>query len=93
MSLVIILLTLLSSYGLSYLQFVGMLDLYSWSPSELQKEVHPATFSPNDLVNLACHNLERANLASALQYVTLLHGVQGRVVRDWLEEARLTLVT
>ena len=62
MSLVIILLTILFSYGLGYLQFVSMLDLYSWLLSQLQEGVHPVTFSPNDLVNLACHNLERANL-------------------------------
>ena len=92
MSLVIILLTILFSYGLGYLQFVSMLDLYSWLLSQLQEGVHPVTFSPNDLVNLACHNLERANLVAALQYVTPLHGVQGFVVRDWLEDARFTLV-
>ena len=31
------------------------------------------------------------NLARAVQYVTLLRGESGRVARDWLQEARLTL--
>ena len=31
------------------------------------------------------------NLARAVQYVTLLRGESGRVARDWLKEARLTL--
>ena len=35
-------------------------------------------------------NISR-NLARAVQYVTLLRGESGRVARDWLEEARLTL--
>ena len=79
----------LFSYGLSYLQSVLLLDLSSRSPSQLQDEVDPATFSPNDLVNLARHSLDRADLAQAVQYVTLLQGEPGRVARDWLEEARL----
>ena len=93
MSLAISALTLLSSYGLSYLQSLLLLDLSSRSPSQLQEEVDPATFSPNDLVNLARHSLDRADLAQAVQYVTLLQGEPGRVARDWLEEARLTLET
>jgi hypothetical protein len=32
-----------------------------------------------------------SNLARAVQYVTLLRGEPGRVARDWLGEARLTL--
>ena len=70
-----------------------MLDLYSRSSSQLQEKVHPATFSPDDLVNLECHSLNRAGLVAALQYVTLLQGVPGRVDKDYLDEARLTFVT
>ena len=40
--------------------------------------------------NLAWVNIFR-NLARAVQYVTLLRGESGRVARDWLQEARLTL--
>merc|ERR1712012_1467549 len=73
----------LLSYGLSYLQSVLLVDLTTRAPCEGEAAI--------DLVNLARHSLDRGNLARAVQYVTLLRGESGRVARDWLEEARLTL--
>jgi len=81
----------LLSYGLSYLQSVLLVDLTTRSPSEGETAVDPTNLSSTDLVNLARHSLDRGNLARAIQYVTLLRGESGRVARDWLQEARLTL--
>jgi len=81
----------LISYGLSYLQSLLLVDLSIRSPGEVEESLDPAQLSPTDLVNLARHSLDRGNLGRAVQYVTLLSGESGRVARDWLEEARLTL--
>merc|ERR1712223_848546 len=81
----------LLSYGLSYLQSVLLVDLTTRAPCEGEAAIAPASLSSIDLVNLARHSLDRGNLARAVQYVTLLRGESGRVARDWLEEARLTL--
>jgi len=81
----------LLSYGLSYLQSVLLVDLTTRAPCEGEAAIDPASLSSIDLVNLARHSLDRGNLARAVQYVTLLRGESGRVARDWLEEARLTL--
>jgi len=81
----------LLSYGLSYLQSVLLVDLTTRSPSEGETAIDPTNLSSTDLVNLARHSLDRGNLARAIQYVTLLRGESGRVARDWLQEARLTL--
>merc|ERR1712012_36959 len=81
----------LLSYGLSYLQSVLLVDLTTRAPCEGEAAIDPANLSSIDLVNLARHSLDRGNLARAVQYVTLLRGESGRVARDWLEEARLTL--
>jgi len=81
----------LLSYGLSYLQSVLLVDLTTRAPSEGETAIDPTNLSSTDLVNLARHSLDRGNLARAVQYVTLLRGESGRVARDWLQEARLTL--
>merc|ERR1712198_136164 len=69
----------LISFGLSYLQSLRVVDLNS--------------MSSYDLLSLARHNLDRGDLARAVQLLTQLRGESARVVSDWLTEARLTLET
>jgi len=83
----------LLSYGLSYLQSVLTVDLSQRSPGEHEDKIDPKEVSPSDLITMAKHSLDRGNLARAVQYLTLLKGEPGRVVEDWLSEARLTIET
>jgi len=83
----------LLSYGLSYLQSLLLVDLSQRTPSDSEEPLSITDLSPNELVDLAKFSLDRSDLARAVQYVTLLRGEPGRVARDWLEEARLTLET
>jgi len=83
----------LVTFALSYLQSVLLLDLTKRAPSEAVETVDPTEISPYEALSLARHSLDRGNLARAVQLLTLLEGEAGRVVRDWLQEARTTLET
>merc|ERR1719397_1810307 len=73
----------LVTFALSYLQSVLLFDLTKRAPSEAVETVDPTEISP----------YEALSLARAVQLLTLLEGEAGRVVRDWLQEARTTLET
>jgi len=83
----------LISYGLSYLQSVLLMDTSSRLPSEVEVDMDPSSLSATETLTLVSHSLDRGHLTRAVQYVNLLKGEPGRVARDWLEEARLTLET
>ena len=83
----------LVEYGLSYLQSLLLVDLSKRAPVESLEVVDLETISSYDLLSLAKHNLDRGDLAKAVQLLTQLRGESGRVVSDWLTEARLTLET
>ena len=83
----------LVSYGLSYLQSLLLVDLSKRAPTESLEVIALDTISSYDLLSLAKHNLDRGDLAKAVQLLTQLKGESGRVVTDWLAEARLTLET
>ena len=83
----------LLSYGLSYLQSLLLMDLSERKPVQTMEVVDLASISSYDLLSLAKHNLDRGDLARAVQLLTQLRGEAGRVVSDWLGEARLTLET
>merc|ERR1719450_1412200 len=83
----------LLSYGLSYLQSLLLVDLSERKPVQNMEVVDLASISSYDLLSLAKHNLDRGDLARAVQLLTQLKGESGRVVSDWLAEARITLET
>jgi len=83
----------LLAFGLSYLQSVLVVDLAHRDPAENMKEVDLSKVSPMDLVSMAKHSLDQGNLARAVQLMTQVKGEAGRVARDWVAEARLTLET
>ena len=83
----------LMTYGLSYLQSLLLVDLSKRAPTESLEVIALDTVSSYDLLSLAKHNLDRGDLAKAVQLLTQLKGESGRVVSDWLAEARLTLET
>eukprot|EP00092_Neocalanus_flemingeri_P020720 GFUD01022454.1.p1 GENE.GFUD01022454.1~~GFUD01022454.1.p1 ORF type:complete len:807 (-),score=363.31 GFUD01022454.1:251-2671(-) len=83
----------LLAYGLSFLQSLLVVDLSQRTPVETMEVVDLASVSATDLVTMAKHSLERGNLARAVQLMTQLKGEPGRVVNDWVTEARLTLET
>eukprot|EP00092_Neocalanus_flemingeri_P070864 GFUD01087007.1.p1 GENE.GFUD01087007.1~~GFUD01087007.1.p1 ORF type:complete len:804 (-),score=353.89 GFUD01087007.1:241-2652(-) len=83
----------LLAYGLSFLQSLLVVDLSQRAPVENMEAVDLASVSATDLVTMAKHSLERGNLARAVQLMTQLKGEPGRVVNDWVTEARLTLET
>jgi len=82
----------LLAFGLSYLQSILMVNLEERSPVNLSG-VDMSKVSTIDLVNMAKHSLDRGDLARAVQVIALVKGEAGRVVSDWLGEARLTLET
>ena len=83
----------LLTFALSYLQAKLLVDLTKRAPVETMETVDLASISSYDLLSLARHNLDRGDLARAVQLLTQLRGESGRVVSDWLAEARLTLET
>ena len=83
----------LLTFGLSYLQSVLLADLTQRAPAESAEVVDLASATSYDLLSLARHNLDRGDLAKAVQLLTQLRGEAGRVSSDWLAEARLTLET
>jgi mitofilin len=83
----------LLAYGLSYLQSLLMVDLVQRNPAENVGVVDLFEVSPMDLVSMAKHSLDQGDLARAVQLMTQLKGESGRVVSDWVAEARLTLET
>jgi len=83
----------LLAFGLSYLQSLLMVDLVQREPAENMGVVDLSVVSPMDLVSMAKHSLDQGNLARAVQLMTQLKGESGRVVSDWVAEARLTLET
>jgi len=83
----------LISFGLSYLQSVLLVDLSKRAPVDRMEVVDLDSMSSYDLLSLARHNLDRGDLARAVQLLTQLRGESARVVSDWLSEARLTLET
>jgi len=83
----------LLAFGLSYLQSILMVNTAKRNVSESEELINLSEASPSDIVNLAKFNLERGNLARAVQLMTLLKGEAGRVASDWVSEARLTLET
>ena len=83
----------LLAFGLSYLQSLLVVDLGRKISVNNVDEMDLVKVSPTDLINMAKHNLERGNLASAVQLMTQLEGEPGRVAADWVAEARLTLET
>ena len=83
----------LMSYGISYLQSLLLVDLSKRAPTEGLEVIDLDTISSYDLLSLAKYNMDRGDLAKAVQLLTQLRGESGRVVSDWLAEARLTLET
>jgi len=83
----------LLAFGLSYLQSLLMVDISKRAPTETLEKMDLSAISATDLINLARHNLDRGNLAQAVQLMSQLKGEPGRVATDWLDEARLTLET
>ena len=83
----------LLAFGLSWLQSLLVVDLAHRTPVDTSDLVDLADVSPTDLVSMAKHSLERGNLSRAVQLLTQLKGEPGRVVTDWVDEARLTLET
>ena len=83
----------LLAYGLSYLQSLLMVDLVQRNPAENVGVVDLSEVSPMDLVSMAKHSLDQGDLPRAVQLMTQLKGESGRVVSDWVAEARLTLET
>lgn len=83
----------LMSYGLSYLQSFLLVDLSKRAPTEGLEVIELDTISSYDILSLAKYNMDRGDLAKAVQLLTQLRGESGRVVSDWLAEARLTLET
>jgi len=83
----------LLAYGLSYLQSILMVNLEERSPVGNLVGVDMSKVSTIDLVSMAKHSLDRGDLARAVQVIALVKGEAGRVVSDWLGEARLTLET
>jgi len=83
----------LISFGLSYLQSLLLVDLSKRAPVDSMEVVDLNSMSSYDLLSLARHNLDRGDLARAVQLLTQLRGESARVVSDWLTEARLTLET
>ena len=83
----------LMSYGLSYLQSLLLVDLSKRAPTEGLEVIELDTISSYDILSLAKYNMDRGDLAKAVQLLTQLRGESGRVVSDWLAEARLTLET
>merc|ERR1712013_285443 len=73
-------------------QSILMVNLEERSPVNLSG-VDMSKVSTIDLVNMAKHSLDRGDLARAVQVIALVKGEAGRVVSDWLGEARLTLET
>jgi len=76
----------LLKYGLSYLQSVILLD-------REPRGVTDKVTCPRALLRLTAQHLEAGDLAGAVQLATSLGGEAGKVARDWLQEARLTLET
>jgi len=83
----------LLAFGLSYLQSILMVNLEERSPVGNLVGVDMSKVSTIDLVSMAKHSLDRGDLARAVQVIALVKGEAGRVVSDWLGEARLTLET
>ena len=83
----------LMQFAMSYLQSKLLVDLTKRAPVESLEVVDLDTVTSLDLISLARHNLDRGDLGRAVQLLTQLRGESGRVVADWLSEARLTLET
>jgi len=83
----------LLAFGLSYLQSLLIVDTSHRTPVDNMELLDLNYVSATDLVTLAKHNLDRGNLARAVQLMSQLKGEPGRVVMDWVSEARLTLET
>jgi len=82
----------LLTFGLSYLQSILMVNLEERNPGSLLG-IDMSKVSTIDLVTMAKHSLDRGDLARAVQVMGQVKGEAGRVVSDWLGEARLTLET
>jgi len=82
----------LLTFGLSYLQSILMVNLEERNPGSLVG-IDMSKVSTIDLVTMAKHSLDRGDLAKAVQVMGQVKGEAGRVVSDWLGEARLTLET
>ena len=83
----------LLQYAMSLLQSKLLVDMSKRAPVESMETVDLTSITSYDLLSLAKHNLDRGDLARAVQLLTQLKGESARVVSDWLSEARLTLET
>jgi len=81
----------LLAFGLSFLASLLVIDLTNRTQIENLKVDDFGAVS--EIVRLAKYSLDEGNIARAVQMLVQLKGESGRVVKDWVAEATLTLET